>query len=391
MNEEQEKHICENPKCRKEHDGSYSKRFCSQHCRQSYVAMQSHKHRRTETIIEYCEKCGKPFEIRKNYWHKTICQECRDKEKREEFLKKEPPIVKGICKFCHKEFERRTWNKTTQFCCDKHAKQFAAQYNREETNKKISEALKGKTHSINCFDCGQEIIVPLSTVKALCPKCKEEKYGWTSYCVICGRPIKGARKTCSKECQEESRVRSFKKTQSIRHGCGGEREGSGRSISGRYKGIYCASTWELCFVIYCLDNNIPIKRYNGFRTYFFENKERKYYPDFLVNGNSIVEIKGFKTAASLAKAAANPDIQVLYENDMEKYFNWVKEKYGTSDFKTLYDDKEKYVKTESDYLSQKFIWMHNDSLRKNTMATPKNFEEHKNNGWIIGRKKYSTI
>ena len=44
---------------------------------------------------------------------------------------------------------------------------------------------------------------------------------------------------------------------------GGYREGSGRSKSGYYNGIYCGSTYELCWVIYALDTQVKFDRFKG--------------------------------------------------------------------------------------------------------------------------------
>jgi hypothetical protein len=43
---------------------------------------------------------------------------------------------------------------------------------------------------------------------------------------------------------------------------GGYRIGSGRSKSGYYKGIYCGSTYELCWAIHALDHNIKFSRFD---------------------------------------------------------------------------------------------------------------------------------
>ena len=59
---------------------------------------------------------------------------------------------------------------------------------------------------------------------------------------------------------------------------------SGRGKKGRYKGFWCDSTYELAFVIYCLDHNIPIQRNHKYYEYQYMNKTRRYYPDFIVNG-----------------------------------------------------------------------------------------------------------
>ena len=76
---------------------------------------------------------------------------------------------------------------------------------------------------------------------------------------------------------------------------GGYREGSGRSKSGYYKGIFCASTYELAWVVYRIDNQLPVERFKGYLE--DEVSNLKYYPDFFVDG-SIVEI-----ASSIEKAA----------------------------------------------------------------------------------------
>ena len=134
---------------------------------------------------------------------------------------------------------------------------------------------------------------------------------------------------CSKECSN-----LYKKRKG-----GGYRENSGRSKFGYYKGIYCGSTYELCWVIYNLDHNIPFKRFQGYLT----NGELKYYPDFLLDDNFIIEIKGFEDkekvlAKCLLAKEKGYQIQVLYKNDLKKHFKYVKETYHTNKYHTLYDD-----------------------------------------------------
>lgn len=119
--------------------------------------------------------------------------------------------------------------------------------------------------------------------------------------------------------------------------CGGYREGSGRSKSGYYKEIYCGSTYELCWVIYHLDNNLSFKRFEG----FLEKDGLKYYPDFLVGNDQIVEIKGYWTEVVDKKKKLAESfgyrVSILYKEDLKNIFNYVEEKYGTKRFQTLYD------------------------------------------------------
>ena len=58
-----------------------------------------------------------------------------------------------------------------------------------------------------------------------------------------------------------------------------------------YKNIWCDSSWELAFVIYHLDNNFTIERNKLGLDYNYNNKDRKYFPDFIVD-NIYYEIKG---------------------------------------------------------------------------------------------------
>ena len=124
---------------------------------------------------------------------------------------------------------------------------------------------------------------------------------------------------------------------------GGYREGSGRAKTGYYKGIYCGSTYELVWVIYQIDHNIPFERFDG----CLEFEGKKYFPDFLQNGK-IVEIKGYENQDSvdLKSEVARQngfEVIVLRKEDLQEEFEWVSSNY-TTNFKTLYDDyKPSYV------------------------------------------------
>jgi hypothetical protein len=116
---------------------------------------------------------------------------------------------------------------------------------------------------------------------------------------------------------------------------GGYVRGSGRGKKGWYKGFFCDSSWELAYVVYCLENNIDIKRNTQKRQYVWEGEIKNYIPDFIING-TLTEVKGFKTEQWLAKLSANPDVKVLYEKDLEPILEYVKNKYG-KDFINLYE------------------------------------------------------
>jgi hypothetical protein len=108
---------------------------------------------------------------------------------------------------------------------------------------------------------------------------------------------------------------------------GGYRIGSGRGKKGWYKGFFCDSSWELAFVIFNLDHNIKITRSSEIRTYIFEDRIKRYFPDFEVNGQ-LVEIKGYRSAQWEAKLQSNQDVKVYYQKEMQEILAYVIEKYG---------------------------------------------------------------
>lgn len=114
---------------------------------------------------------------------------------------------------------------------------------------------------------------------------------------------------------------------------GGLREGSGRGKSGWFKGIFCNSSYELAYLIYCLDHEIPIERNKESWQYFNPEKNRlaAYYPDFIVDG-MIVEIKGIKSEIDLIKLkAVDRPIKILYLPDLLTVFEYIKSKYQKTD------------------------------------------------------------
>jgi hypothetical protein len=134
---------------------------------------------------------------------------------------------------------------------------------------------------------------------------------------------------------EESKAKIAKYARENNYG--GYKQGSGRGKKGWYKNFFCDSSWELAYVIYCLENNIDIKRNTERREYFFKGKIRGYIPDFIVN-SELVEIKGYNSDEWEAKHKANPDVKTLYQNEMKPIIKYAVDKYG-KDYIKLYEKK----------------------------------------------------
>lgn len=141
--------------------------------------------------------------------------------------------------------------------------------------------------------------------------------------------------------EEDEILRKIKISETMKKNplAGGKRHGSGRGRKGWYKGIFCDSSWELAFVVYNIDNNIDISRCTEKRKYIYQNEEHIYIPDFCVN-NEIIEIKGYKTKQWEEKLKYNPDVKVLYCNDIDFYVKYCEEKYGKNWINELYNKKE---------------------------------------------------
>lgn len=108
-------------------------------------------------------------------------------------------------------------------------------------------------------------------------------------------------------------------------------------LKGYYKNIYYDSALELSYIIWCEDNNIPIRRYDldPIPYYDFDKKIRLYFPDFIIYEDQIVEIKGRglyfgkNKNRNLAKTKEAKKILldkfiIIFDNDKEVKTNYKK-------------------------------------------------------------------
>lgn len=127
---------------------------------------------------------------------------------------------------------------------------------------------------------------------------------------------------------------------------GGVREGSGRAKTGYYKGVYCGSTYELCWVVYALDHNIGFSRFPE----TLKHNGVTYVPDFLLDdGTTIIELKGYEREGAVAKKTAVAEhhgytVKVLRKEDLTFAFEHITTYGVTADnCYALYDGyKPKY-------------------------------------------------
>jgi hypothetical protein len=121
---------------------------------------------------------------------------------------------------------------------------------------------------------------------------------------------------------------------------GGYRRGSGRGKKGWYRGIWCDSTYELVYAVYCLDHGLPFARNHARFAYTYEGQQRTWMPDFILPDGSYVEIKGYQDERSRAKIRAFPGkLVVLKREDMATMFAYVEKKYGKN-FVQMYESAD---------------------------------------------------
>lgn len=227
------------------------------------------------------------------------------------------------CKTCSKEI---SYEKRENSFCSRSCGAKSGNKKRElagwKHSKKVLEKLKesGKQYG------GLSWVGKPNKVKLL----KECKLCKTQFLVS---PSSKNRKYCSTQCT----TRDPEKYKN----CGGYRKGSGNSKTGYYKGIYCGSTYELCWVIWALDNGIKFSRFKG----VLSSNDVKYVPDFLLeDGKTIIELKGYESQDKVSRKTALAEslgynVRVLRKKDLVDVFDYVKQKYNTDKFEILYDVK----------------------------------------------------
>lgn len=239
------------------------------------------------------------------------------------------------CEWCQAVFQTRrpeqrycsracgASKKTVYVHCERCATRFAAHDGKRFCSKSCSAAQnnKNRTHS-------DETRKKISRGVLANPgkKVQRRKPNLSQKVVILRQSYESNPRKC-KLCDNDL---PYKRRWSETCGCykrGGYREGSSRSKHGRFRGIWCDSLYELCFLIYHLDNKIPIERNTTKFSYYFDDSPHSYLPDFRVRG-VLHEIKGFDSPKHQAKLlAVNEPITCTLGAQNFPYIAYVMTKY----------------------------------------------------------------
>lgn len=273
-----------------------------------------------------------------------------------------------ICKYCGKEFNSHQSLGAHIIICDKNPNSHKFDFiNRRKTKLELENPLE--EHKLYCKVCNSLYTVVLrrnqfltGNYKVTCSRrCasiltarntnKSEKNSKiantlslksqkTKICCYCGKEYnshdRGKSKFCSDDCRKKFNSEKLSISAKKRELGGYNPNSIKKHHHGTYKGIRCDSSWELAYLVYCIEHDINIKRCNETRFYTIDGIKHKYFPDFVVN-DKIIEIKGYLGKEAKEKSIQNPDIIVITRDEMKKFLEYTKNKYGINFWNVLYD------------------------------------------------------
>ena len=238
-----------------------------------------------------------------------------------------------ICERCGKEFIGNASKYSTNRFCSRSCANSRLNIS-NEIKKRISESVKKAHNSLVTKEKYAKFYQELKNQNI------KNYYKNPKLCIICKEKIPYENKnrdTCSKECH----LKLQQKNASLQ-------KVHGKGKKGYYKGFWCDSSYELAYVIYCLDHNIKIERCKEYFEYEYQGKKHRYYPDFIVD-DEIIEIKGFWTElVDIKLKVVNKPIKILYRQDLQFCFDYIKE---------VYNKVESNVIDLYDFFNEEFIYI----------------------------------
>jgi len=219
---------------------------------------------------------------------------------------------KHTCEHCGKVMIEKYGS--GRFCCQSCAN---SKKHSEETKQKIST---GVSQSQKTLDIHLNHITKYNDNPNLCK--------------ICGSPIAYERRkkvTCgAEECDKQMRsiiAKKGGKASAVKHPIH-----KAQAKKGWYKGFWCDSSWELAYVIYCLEHDIKIERNWKSFEYILDGESHLYFPDFyLPDENTYVEIKGYEHDKDTCKFEQFPEnLKVYRKKDLLEILTYAKTTYGNN-------------------------------------------------------------
>lgn len=295
-----------------------------------------------------CEICGKLLTYhqvkRSGIYCSNSCRKLALKNKYSQYqINKEKKYNQKpkLCKLCNKPLTYSQYKEKNDFCSHDCANKFIAQnYHRsEESRDNIKNIMKNhcEVHKDSWAKTHKGFYKNIFQSQ----NAKEKYNKKPKICPICGCIIpyeKRNHKTCSWVCSDILRSNRMK---------GREYSGNIKSRkfkSGYWHDIWCDSSWELAVLIYFADKGYNVKRCEDTFSYEMDGKLHTYYPDFILNDNIIIEVKGRENRAVSIKERVminnKKKYHILRKNIVKLIIRRLHKKYKFKNIHELYD-KEK--------------------------------------------------
>ena len=254
-------------------------------------------------------------------------------------LEKRKACLDYVCEQC--KINHNGLYGSGKFCSEKCARSFSTKNEQNWIKKFKCTICKAEVIRTKRARCSNKVI--------LCDKCnkldsdiiKQTLYKLNIYfieCMTCKKLIfKNNKYGLCKQCLGKSDIFRNNLKQSCIGKCGGLRHNSGRGKFGRYNGYWCQSSWELAWIIYNLDHGIKFERNKEGFEYEYNGETHKYYPDFILEDGSYVEIKGYYTRQVEIKLNQfKHNIQIIDKDKIKVFLRYAIDKYGKN-FISVYE------------------------------------------------------
>lgn len=229
--------------------------------------------------------------------------------------------------------------------CERCGKEHDGSYGSGRFCSKKCASFSGNIHSrpqmkpteYKCIHCGKIWVTNKSGYTYHVNRCKQNPYAIPTNNITeeVKQKIRDALKQNPHHHTQEIKQK-LSKLAKQRH-LGGYVKGSGRGKKGWYNGFWCDSTYELAYLIYCLDHNIDIKRNHDRFQYELNGKMYKYIPDFIVD-NTYIEIKGYHTTlVDIKVSCVSKPIKILEGKDLDYVFQYIKQQYNKEKDKNIHE------------------------------------------------------
>jgi len=275
--------ICEI--CGKTFLGIPTKKCCSQECTSELMA----SHRRNEVLIKVCENCKTEYSVSTEKAKKE--QKYCSKKCAWEASKGVSLLDRGYSQEEYDKYIQRTIKRNKSLTGQTWEESFGEEV-AAEMRKKATENFSGKKNNMSYESVMERF--NLDTLEEACEMMPATgRFGEL-------HPFYG------KHHSVESKIQMVKTME--------ENGMFGKSSNGLFNHIAFQGTWELKYIIDCIENNISIKRYDLEPIYYeFKGEPHHYFPDFIINESEIIEIKGMfwnKEKIKCKKEAA----KLIYNN-----------------------------------------------------------------------------